>query len=59
MIIRILETENKDLIGTIWNIEDDTAICVDPKNTKYTVAQKIKIEELGYYTSEKYELLLD
>lgn len=52
-IIKIINAEDKTLIGSIWELREDIATCIDKCNSKYVQGFKINIEVLGVYESEK------
>lgn len=52
-IIKIINAEDKTLIGSIWELSEDIATCIEKCNSKYVQGFKINIEVLGVYESEK------
>lgn len=52
-IIKIINAEDKTLIGSIWELREDIATCIEKCNSKYVQGFKINIEVLGVYESEK------
>ena len=52
-IIKIINAEDKTLIGSIWELNGEIATCIEKCNSKYTEGFKINIEVLGFYESEK------
>ena len=58
-IIKIINAEDKTLIGSIWELNEDIATCIEKCNSKYVQGFKINIEVLGVYESEKLFLMGD
>lgn len=58
-IIKIINAEDKTLIGSIWELNEDIATCIEQRNSKYIKGFKINIEVLGVYESEKLFLMGD
>lgn len=56
-IVKIVDAEDKSLIGSIWETDGLKAICVDKGNSEYIAGFKINVEELGVYESVRVENL--
>lgn len=61
MIVKIKECDKKELIDTIWEIDEDSnfAKCIEPKDSIYTAGFKVHLDELGFFKSEKLSMLCE
>lgn len=60
-LILITNADKSSLVGSVWEIDEkgETAICIVPHDSEFSLNCKIPCSMLGNYTSKRLEKLYD